>query len=613
MSLLRRTPSLWVLAFAFAACQAPPPAPEQEALATGELTYTLQGPALRIEQPALGAFVARTADDQIEVRGTSRARAVLIEGQRVEVDSEGRFAAKVPAVPGINILHTTAVGIAGVRGERAFLYGDYTPRRAGNESAVVSRVNAPAFKDQDGQLNDISSIVTYALSRVDLFSQLSRPFVFHYDFVVGSLDLEVLALSYDGPKSQASVEPRDGGAYTYGRFGQLGIDLGLTLELFGTHEAQGHVDVTNADFAGDIVASFSEAASVPDPLHPGSFTTEPGVVASLDNLSLGLSGISVTTNLPASSFLDQIISWIANWAQDQVAAAAAEEIEKNAANYFALALNSLALPPSFDLSSYGVAARIETSYRLDGASFDADGAAVSAAPALYWPEGSATDRAVATPGSLRVGPGGMPEMPHDATVALSLSFDLINQALYAVWGQGAIDKTVWNGGKKWGVTFDPLTLTTHLPPVLLPEADGTIRFTVGDLAAHTRVSVLGFSGNVDVNLSLTTHVALELAPEGDRLIVRLEGEPELAIDINSLLGVVPDVVINALERLIEEIAPQIASAVTVAIAVPLPSLPLDSVPGFEGHSLALAPPADLTIDPTLSRVLVSASFVLRTP
>src|SRR5207248_929035 len=136
-------------------------------------------------------------------------------------------------------------------------------------------------------------------------------------------------------------------------------------------------------------------------------------------IQLGTLDVSTGLDFPG---VDDFLTFLANTFKDLIASSVAQQIQANAANHFALELNQIGLPSSFDLSPYGLPASLEVTDGFDGASFDARGASISAATRFAWPAGAG-----AGPGSLLLGSSQQTAFPA-STFAVSVSVDALNQA-----------------------------------------------------------------------------------------------------------------------------------------------------------------------------------------
>jgi hypothetical protein len=575
--------------------------------AASELSFHQQ-PRVVIDKPATSAFVATSADGMVDVSGTARGSGVLINGQRVAVDGSGNFHARVAAKPGINVIDAQLDSLWGGQAQRAFIYGDFAPAGAMVKSGVLVRATALAFDDHEPSLNDFSSIAKALLMQTDVMQYLKLLPPITYDFGIGSVDVTVVGASFAKEKTALDLSPKAVGAHLDGALSSLVLDLHLVLHLVGDHPSNATVSVDTVGFVGDIDAQYSNTAQVPDPNNPGHTITGPGIVASmaLPTITLGQLAISTDINFPG---VNAFISWLANEFRGTIASAVATAIQQNSANHFAAALNQLGLPTSFDLHSFGLPATLAVDEAFDDkTAFDDAGATISASTAFAWPA-NANGPGRDAPGSLAIGGSRDAAFP-EAPFGVSISFDALNQAVFAVWGQSGLQRTVLDAKDFYVFKLDPVVATPLLPPVLQPMADGTVQLALGDVQISTTLHNRFFTGNVTATVSAYADVTVALDTASNSLRFTLSGKPTISIDVSDVLGVIPDALLEPLSEALQALAPTVVANVIKPVAVPLPRLPLAQLIQGATGAVGLADPATIAVDAAGARVTVSGSLAV---
>jgi len=571
-----------------------------------ELSFK-QKPQITIESPALGAFVPTSADGTVEVRGTTRGTSLSLNGKAVTVDSKGAFRTTLKATPGINVIDARLGSLWGGEAQRAFLYGDFAKAKALLPSGVMIRSTAKAFDDHAPDLDDFSSIAKAMLVQLDLAKVLAAIPPVTYDFVVGSVDVAVTGVDFAREKTALDLSPKAAGAHLEGAFSTLKLNLHLTIHFLGTHLSDAVVNVDTVGFKGDVNARYSDAAQVPDPKNPGKLVIGPGIVGSMARPEIALGKLTVDTdiNFPGA---DAFVTWLSNRFRTLIANSVADQIQQNSANHFAEALNQLGLPTVFDLHPMGLPASLTAAEAFDArTAFDDEGATISASTAFSWTSLPAGAPGAAAPGSLLLGSAPAASFP-PATFGVSVSFDALNQAAFAIWGQSGLDRTVLPAKSYLLFKLDAVVASPKLPPVLQPTADGRVQVTLGDLVITTGLHNFLFDGNVRVTANAVADVTIDVDPATNALRMTLASRPVIKLDVNDLLGIIPDALLAPLSDLLQSLAPAIVEKIVKPIEVPLPALPLSSLIGGSKASVGLAAPITTVIDAGARRVYVGGDL-----
>ena len=593
------------LVLMIAGCGGPPALQSSE----DELSFH-QKPQIVIDSPSLGGFVATSKDGTVEVSGHTRGSSLTINGRPVAVDSSGAFKSRIPATPGINFITARLNSLWGGEAQRAFVYGDFAPPAAPLRAAVQVRATAAAYDDKDGELDDFSTIAKAMLAQTDVMKYLKDLPPITYGFGIGSVDISVAGVDFAKDKTVLGLSPKAVGAHLDGSFTNLVLNLDLVIHLLGDHPATATVSVDTVGFIGDLIAKFSATAQLPDPNNPGGYITGPGIEGSMAKPDIALGNLTISTD---ASFpgADQFITWLANHFRSQIAAEVAKQIQESAANHYAEALNQLGFPSSFDLKPLGVNASIAITDAFDGlTSFDDLGATISATTGFGWPSLAPGAPGAGAPGSLLVHSGGTAQFPA-ATFGVSMSFDAMNQAAFAVWGQGALQRVVYPAKDYRIFKLDAVVATPQLPPVLLPGNGSHLQLALGDIVVTTALHTFFFDGPVRVTVSAVADVALDIDPANGALRMTISGKPTIFLDVNDLLGIVPDAFLLPLSEALQAIAPTIVANVVKPMEFPLPGMPLANLIQGSTATLALAAPINVSVDAGAKRVTVSGDLALR--
>jgi murein DD-endopeptidase MepM/ murein hydrolase activator NlpD len=545
-----------------------------------------QKPQLTIASPAPGSFITAAADGMVDVSGTATGASITVNGHAAAVDAQGNFHARIPAAQGLNVIDAHVSGLLGGESQRAFLYGTFADAGASIPAGVMVRATAAAFDDQSGDLDDFSAIARAMLAQVDIMQYVRQLPPFTWDLGPAHVDVAVTSVQFAQDKTALSLSPRKGGAHADGGLSALDISLQLTLSLDGLFKAQtgGTVSVDTVAFQADLDAAYQKGA----------------IVASTETPRIQLGTLAVKTDLNFDT-IDELLTFLANQFKDLIASTVAQQIQANAGNHFALALNQLGLPPSFDLSPYGLHATLTSTEAFDGASFDAQGATLSAATHFAWPAGAGTG-----PGSLLLGSGPATSFS-DATFSVSVAMDALNQATFAVWGQNGLVRVVYPGKKYFGFKLDDLVAAPALPPVIAAR-DGKVVVSLGDIVVATTLHTFLADFPVQATLSGASDVALDIDPQNGALRMTATGTPTVWVDVNTLLGVVPDSLLAPLSSLLQSLAPTIVQKMVKPIEVPLPRFSLAKLVPGSTAKMGLTAPVVVTVDADAKRVNVAGDL-----
>src|SRR5207244_5520011 len=140
--------------------------------------------------------------------------------------------------------------------------------------------------------------------------------------------------------------------------------------------------------------------------------------------------------------------------------------------------------------------------------------------------------------------------------------------------------------------------------VLLPTADGHLQVTLGDVVVTSAVHTWIFDGPMQATVSAVADVTLDVDPQNGALRMTLSGKPSIQLDVNDLLGIVPDALLAPLSVALQSIAPGIVEKMIKPIEVPLPRLALAHLIQGSTASVGLAGPIAGSVDATAQRVML---------
>jgi hypothetical protein len=377
------------MAVLVAACGGQP----QQAPESADLTFH-QKAQVKITSPAPGTFVATSKDGMVDVAGTTSGSSVAVNGVPVAIGGGGAFHTRVAAAPGVNLVDVRVSGLLGGDSQRAFLYGDFAGADSLLPNAVEVRANAAAFDDHSGDLDDFSNIAKAMLAQVDLMAIVKQLPPYTYNFPGGSVDVALSSVDFTRDATVLDLSPKAVGAHMTGSLSNVKVSLAFVLHYDGDYVTNGTVTVDNVGFDGDLDAHYDAATAA--------------IAGSMDKPDIALGKIGVITDLDFPG-VDDFLTYLANQFKGLIEQTVEQQIQGSAANHLAVTLNQIGLPPTFDLTPYGLPAVIAASEAFDGAWFDDAGSTISAATNFSWPAGAGPD----VPGSLVLGGAPASSFPAD--------------------------------------------------------------------------------------------------------------------------------------------------------------------------------------------------------
>jgi hypothetical protein len=203
-------------------------------------------------------------------------------------------------------------------------------------------------------------------------------------------------------------------------------------------------------------------------------------------------------------------------------------------------------------------------------------------------EYGASDPGSAAPGWLTVAQPPA-AMPLDVPFGISISLDALNQALFAAWAQGGLERT-----------FDdvPLAgsvhLTPRLPPIVLPNDSGGLLAAAGEIVIDAEIA----GSAVQAAITIRDHVQLTIDAATRSVVLAPSPEPQI-----SITWLVADGLDDAFRETIEATILAKLPTLLTPVTLPLPAMPLGAIASSFGDSVGtLGPAATLSVDAATSRL-----------
>jgi hypothetical protein len=541
----------------------------------GDDGSTIHAPGtLVITSPSRAAFISSVSYPSVKVTGTGASPALTIDGRAAQVQADGSFSATVTPSVGLNLIHAID-GSSSL--DVPFLYGTFASPIVGVAQAVALRINPPGIDNGDPNGVTLAGLVDRGLATQDLLASIQGQTYGGSLPANGSWTFAVTGAHYAGATVQLAAQP--GGVSLVGTLRSLEVDGNLTINIFGQ-----------------------------TPSGPVSLTADSIVVNASLNVSLnGAHGVQVDLASPQTTVnnfqyhsnnagfpccVDGIMTGVL---KPTVTQTVQTGVQQNIPPALTFALSSFGLPSSFDLTPAGLPAMIGLGDTFDGVTFDASGGTLSANVLVSAPLGGSGPGGTA-PGWLRLAKP-LGNLPGSSPFALALSFDLANQALFNVWGQGGFAKTITNVP-----IVGTLQEAPSLPPVLLPNAMGGVTAALGEVVVHGSLS----GQPVTAGVSIVADVDLSVQASPSALVLTIKGTPQVSLTWLSANGI-PD---NVKQTVASSAASSLAALIP-PVQIPLPAIPLDALsPSLAGETAAFAQGASVALDAPANRANLLGNLVI---
>jgi hypothetical protein len=560
---------------------------------------------------ARGAFVAKSSaspsgDLAITCPG---ARGLTLNGE--DVVGRGQAAFTVRPREGVNILRVErGEGETLEETDVPFLFGAFKDPRALVPDAISVRVSGAGMSNGPVRLPLPAAPSALSLSQVASQSLRDQGNVLaRYDNTgqeIGGFgfsgSVKVLRSNYDTRSVTVAVTPRAGGVH-------VEADIASVTTVVGWS-----VSVAGLGFGDEITASVAK-------VHAGA-DVDLRFDAGTRSIKarLGPSSVRVEGTQLDSAALSKIPFGLADGLQDAIAFAAEGLVNGLGAPLFdvvaaavvpdiALSIEKLNLPKRIDLPLIG--GSVDLAQSFEGASFDAAGAQISLAAAVSAPAQAAGP---AAPGFL-TRPTGRATFDRQQPFAASVSVDYINQALFAVWKQGLLNRQVSGPIEQFGISTDAIVANAKLPPVVFPRADGTgLQVHLGEIELDTVFHMPNVgAAKVRMGVTLLAGAKISLTDGGATLTVKPTDDESTTKFVAELIGV-PSGNQAAAEQLVgivKLMTPVIEAIIAHDFVIPpiaIPQLDLGMItPGFAGRHARFD--GALQFDAATSRVGVAGNVL----
>jgi hypothetical protein len=501
---------------------------------------------------ARGAFVARSsATDAGEVAvqcpGASR---IAFNGEAVSARADA-FAVKPRE--GINVLHVEKDEGAETRTtDIPFLFGTFNDERAVVPNAVVVRVGTAGLSSGGSVALPLPAGPT-PLNLSQVASQVLRD----QGNLLGRLDgtkksiggfgfsgsVKVVRSSYDHRNVTVVVTPRAGGVHLEATMSSVSSLVSWEASVVGLDILHDQIDASigKVKVSADVDLAYDAATKGIRP-------------------TLGAHDIRVENVELDSAALGRIPFGLADGLEDAIASGAEALINRFADPLLDLVKDRVLPKLSVSLDQFKLPSRLDVPYlggsvdiaqSFDGAAFQGNGLSVSLGAGVFAPP---QVNGLAAPGWFSR-PSGAASFDSAKAFGASLSLDYVNQALFAVWKQGLLNRKLSGPVSQFGISTEDIFSNAKLPPIVLPAPDGSgVYLNVGELELTT-VFHSTTAGDAKVKLAVTLLAGakialtnggetLEIKPSGDEtqtkfvaeLVGVAEGKKEAATELAGILS-----------------------------------------------------------------------------
>ncbi len=535
----------------------------------GPLLIDSTGPVLDIDTPERGTFstdVATTVSGSVS-DDYSGVVSLTIGGDPVTVGGDGSFSASVSNDFGLNILESAAVDGDGnaTTDTRAVLAGAFQPYGDAVGEGIAARINQGGFDALEalgeGLIGgtDLSSLLpspafsTSSESCIDLY--FDEICITWYSIALYITNPYIGATSF-------ALDP-DAGGWINATF--TVYDPSLDWGADGT--------VIGIGYGGDGEI-YADSITIDMDLQP--YVT--GGVLGVNVLAVDVTSAGFTFDWDSwvydvmSFFGVDLSGLIQSYMEDAIEGVISDEVPSVVAD----AVGDLEIATDLDLDGNTYSFAAEPSY----ASVDDQGMTLGLATSFTvdtWDHVTEGPGSLYADYSLPVYASGTPGMQ------VSLGLDFLNQALYAFWGGGVLDRTLGEadlgldlGSLSTFLPFESLSIQTEalLPPVLVPgTGTALLDLQIGDLAL-TLYDGPPEPGNEVFQLYVSVVAGLDLDVSADGMLVPALGDMDIWFDV-----VLPSAGTEAsadAESLLGALVPMLLPSLTAGLG----EIPIPDIEGF---------------------------------
>jgi len=536
----------------------------------GPLLIDSTGPETDIDLPERGT---RTEEEGAYAQGTvsdaySGVAEVTVNGEAASIDELGNWESWVDYEFGTNLVDIVAEDGEGNETSEtiAVMSGDYTPYGDGVGDALMVRIYEPGFET----IEDLASgfltvdVLQDAIGSDALISESSETCwdILGWEECFTWYSLYFYIQDPYFSSTELTLDPKTGyidagaqihdfylGMYAYGEAAEIDYSLSASL------------DIDTIDISMDLTPSVSGGQ----------------LDIAVSNINVDLQGFDLDQTL--YDVVDAVFEFFGFDLDDYMASLVedlvASEIESAIPDLLDSTLSELVISTDFDING------VLYDFEALPYSVSVDEAGLSLGLETYFMADAWLANAEQAPGSLTY-PYTAPSYGSSTSdMALGLSQDFINQALFAIWGGGVLEMAM--DSSELGLDLGDFSLFmpelsslsigtyAYLPPVVVPGTDGNLlELQLGDLELSL------YNGEVDeanlwmrIYVSVFADMALE-ATEDNTLLAGL-GDMEIVFDLDY-----PDdrsVYAEDTEVLLEALVPLLLPSLTDALGeIPIPNL-----------------------------------------
>jgi hypothetical protein len=555
-----------------------------------------------------GAFVARTPSGDLTITCPG-ARPLTLNGETIS--DRGKTGFSVRPHDGVNILQVErGEGEGREVTDIPFLFGNFKDPRALVADAIAVRVGGAGMSSGPVRLPLPATPSALTLSQIASQSlRDQRNVLAAYDGTGQRIEgfgfsgsVKVVRSTYDNRSVTVAVTPRAGGVH-------VEADIASAATVIGWE-----VGVAGLAFGDEITASVAK-------VHAGA-DVDLAYDAGTRSIRgrLGASSVRVEGTHLDSAALSRIPFGLADGLEDAISFAAEELINGLAAPLLdvigaavvpdiAFGIEKLNLPKKIDLPLLG--GSVDLAQSFDGASFDAAGAQISLAAAVTAP---AAETAATAPGFL-TRPTGRATFDRAQPYAASVSVDYVNQALFAVWKRGLLNRQVSGPISQFGISTDAIVSNAKLPPVVFPRADGSgLQLHLGEIELTTVFHTPNAgAAKVRMGVTLIAGAKIALTDGGATLTITPTDDESTTKFVAELIGVPSgnEAAAAELVGIVKLMTPVIEAIIAHDFVLPpiaIPQLDLGLItPGFAGRHGRFD--GALEFDAATSRIGVDGSLI----
>lgn len=504
--------------------------------------------ALVFDSPARGAMIDRGAGPKVVVSGHSIPGEDLeINGQPVTVAADGAFSIEIDARDGVNVIEAEVSTSPKLQAARSFIYGDFLPAGELVESGILLRINKSGIDDGDDEVDDLARMAEVGM-RAQM-PELRRRIDEMHGSASGA-NWEVIEVNVGTPT--VTLAPRDGGMHAVIHLPDPNIRIRAEKGcLFTTCTVTARIRANDAIVNANVGMGLNGEA----------------LEVAITGLELDMPGFDTSIDGALGGVFEGIIGVIVGNVDNLVRDAIRDGVRSAIPEAFDVGLSSLQVPTTLEIPQIGLVLALHQ--RFDRVAFNNEGGEIGlglGAEATFAPGAPGEG----TPGSLRLDMG-LPALSLDPEFGLSVSLDLLNQLLYAGWGQGKVVIDVPEGSiDSPGPAIGAVHATLMAPPVVVPAEDGSITIAVGDVILDTTID--GVPSKIAISARSRAHVEFDKDTNGGRFV--LDGTPTLQAElIEGPEGLISTLLITFLESNV----PAMLRDALGAMTFPLPELPLDGI------------------------------------